>query len=106
MATRTPPYFYNYYNNDKVTYRIIRLYGKWLTRAGNLKVKLNGNLVDNTKWEFVDYDFKVFVRLNPGTNNITLFNHNSSSQTKSITIYYDPPTLNSSDPIVKLYLYD
>jgi hypothetical protein len=106
MTSRTPPYFYNYYNNDTVTYRIIRLYGKWLSKKGALKVKLNGNLVDNTHWKFIDYDFKVFVRLNPGANNITLFNHNNVSETKSINIYYDPPTLNSTDPIVKLYLYD
>lgn len=103
MASRAIPYFYNYYNNDSVSYPLIRLYGKWSTKTGKLKVTLNGNQV-NPSWDFYDYDFKVFIILKVNKNDIVLTDQ--FNKTKNITIFYDPPRLSSSDPIVKLFLYD
>jgi len=97
------PYFYNYYNNDSVCYPLIRLYGKWSSKSGRLKVTLNTKTIDPS-WDFYDYDFKVFVKLNVNKNDIILTDQ--FNKTKKITIYYDPPSLSSSAPIVKLFFYD
>ena len=103
MTSRIAPYFYNYYNNDSVSYRLIRLYGKWSTKQGKLKVVVNGRII-NPEWNFYDFDFKVFILLNVNKNDIVLIDN--FNVRKNIRIYYDPPTVSSSDPIVKLFLYD
>lgn len=104
MNNSNAPYFYNYFNNDVVTYSIVRLFGCWSNQSGRLSVRHNGNNL-NDIWDYKHYDFKVFVKLVPGSNNIILLSDQGNGS-KEINLYYHIPILQPTDSILKLYLYD
>ena len=86
MNNSNAPYFYNYFNNDVVTYSIVRLFGCWSNQSGRLSVRHNGNNL-NDIWDYKHYDFKVFVKLVPGSNNIILLSDQGNGS-KEINLYY------------------
>ena len=103
MPSLTPPYFYNYYNYDTVNYPVIRLYGVWSNNQGELQVTLNSSVLPY-KWKYRNTIFKVFIKLSIGRNTIILTDNDGN--TKTVNIYYDLPTINPNQPILKLVLYD
>jgi len=100
---QTPPFFYNYFNNDTLMYQMVRLYGQWSNPSGTLSVELNGSNLPGS-WRYCNYDFKVFVRMNQQSNNIIL--RDVLGGTKQINLFYRAPQFSSTLPVVKFFLYD
>jgi hypothetical protein len=101
-------YLYNYWNNDTVTYPLVRLYGNWAEQAsGNITVTLNG-AAQGINWAFYNNEFKLYVKLsssaNPnGRNDIVL---TSGGVSKNLTLYFNKPSTSGTTPHVKCFLYD
>lgn len=101
-------FLYNYWNNDTVTYPLVRLYGNWVDApSGNITVSLNG-VAQGINWAFYNNEFKVYVKLSSsaqanGKNDIIL---TSGGVSKSLTLYFNKPVTTGTIPHVKCFLYD
>jgi hypothetical protein len=101
-------FLHNYWNNDLVTYPLVRLYGEWIEqRSGNITVTLNGS-AQGINWQFYNNEFKVYVKLSSsaqanGKNDIVL---SCGAVSKTITLYFNKPSISGTTPHIKCILYD
>ena len=111
-ATTKTDFLYNYFDYETITYPLVRLFGKWNTATGNLTATVNGYST-GVSWAFYNYEFKIFVKLfssgratygqQNGLNTIIV---TDGTTTKTVRMYYQPPTINALTPRVRCFLYD
>ncbi len=94
------PIFYNFRDGETFGYPLVRLYGNFPSGGEGTVTVTNLSTQQSARWPIFNDDYKAFVKLGPGPNQIQL---NFNGAVQNLTLNYQPPS--NPAKTVKLFFY-